>query len=107
MGIPSTSFILRKQNHGGHYTLGGVSNLACSFGISTAPGEYQARMANVVLGEFYLKGCIIHIDDTVIHGADLESSLSVLDQVLRRMVSYNVRLKPSMCYFGFEEIEFL
>jgi hypothetical protein len=73
---------------------------ACPFGISTAPGEYQAQMAHVVLEEFYLKGCIVSIDDTVIHGADLESFLSVLDQVLCRMISYNVQLKSSKCYFG-------
>jgi hypothetical protein len=79
--------------------------LGCAFGISTALGEYQAQMAHVVLEEFYLKGCIVYIDDTVIHGADLESFLS--DQALGRMISYNVRLKPSKCYFGLEEIEFL
>jgi Reverse transcriptase (RNA-dependent DNA polymerase) len=61
----------------------------------------------MVLEEFNLKGCIAYIDDTVIYGADLESFLSVLDQVLGRLESFNVRLKPSKCFFGYEKIEFL
>ena len=32
--------------------------LACPFGISTAPGEYQARMAHKVL-EGYLNGAVV------------------------------------------------
>jgi hypothetical protein len=81
--------------------------LACPFGISTAPGEYQARMAHIILEEFYLKGAVVYIDDTVIYGATVDSFLTVLNQVLERMVQFNVRLKPSKCFFGMEEIEFL
>jgi hypothetical protein len=80
---------------------------ACPFGISTAPGQYQARMAHEILREFYLNGAIVYIDDTVIYGADVESFLSNLDHVLEQMVRYNVRLKPSKCSFGMESIEFL
>ena len=32
--------------------------LACPFGISTAPGEYQARMAHEILQDYYLNGAI-------------------------------------------------
>ena len=38
------------------------------FGISTAPGEYQARLAHQVLEGFYLNGSVVYIDDTVIYG---------------------------------------
>ena len=34
--------------------------LACPFGISTAPGEYQARMAHQILQEFYLNGAVVY-----------------------------------------------
>jgi hypothetical protein len=71
--------------------------LACPFGISTAPGEYQARMAHEILREFYLDGAIVYIDDTVIYGTDVDNFLSILDKVLEQMVRYNVRLKPSKC----------
>jgi hypothetical protein len=81
--------------------------LACPFGISTAPGEYQARMAHEVLQGYYLDGCIVYIDDTVIYGKTPETFLSVLDSVLGVMTAYNVRLKPSKCFFGMTSIEFL
>ena len=49
--------------------------LACPFGISTAPGQYQARMAHVVLKDFYLNGAIFYSDDTVIYGRNVEEFL--------------------------------
>ena len=68
--------------------------LACPFGISTGPGEYQARMAHEVLTDYYLNG---DIDDTVIYGRDVEG---FLDQVLSQMAKLNVRLKPSKCFWN-------
>ena len=44
-------------------------------GISTAPGEYQARMAHQILKEFYLNDAVVYIDDTVIYGANLGTFL--------------------------------
>ena len=37
------------------------------FGILTASGEYQARMAHQVLEGFYLNGAIVYMDKTVIY----------------------------------------
>ena len=68
--------------------------LACPCGISTAPGEYQARMAHEILQDYYLNG-IYYIDDTVIYGSTVEGFLSVLDQILSRMAAFNVRLKQT------------
>ena len=46
-------------------TLWGVYRfLARPFGISTAPGEYQDRMAHKVLEGYYLNGVVVYIDDT-------------------------------------------
>ena len=81
--------------------------LACPFGISTAPGEYQARMAHEILKDFYLNGAIVYIDDTVIYGRNVEEFLSILDRILSQMAAFNVRLKPSKCFFGMTSIEFL
>ena len=52
--------------------------LACPFiffGISTSPGEYQARMAHQILQEFYLNSAVVYIDDTVIYGVNLGTFL--------------------------------
>jgi hypothetical protein len=47
--------------------------LVCPFGISSAPGEYQARMAHQVLKVFYLQGAVVYIDDTVIYGSTADT----------------------------------
>ena len=31
------------------------------FGISTAPAVYQDRMANVILKDLYMKGCVVYM----------------------------------------------
>ena len=49
--------------------------LAYPFGISTSPGEYQARMAHQILQEFYLNSAVVYIDDTVIYGVNLGTFL--------------------------------
>ena len=71
--------------------------LACPFGISTEPGEYQARMAHKILQEYYLNGAMVYIDDTVIYGSKVEGFLTILDQILSQMAAFNVRLKPLKC----------
>ena len=86
---------------------GVYSFLACPFGISTAPGEYQARMAHHILQDYYLNGAVVYIDDTIIYGENEESFLALLDQILSKLVECNVRLKPSKCFFGMDHIEFL
>ena len=61
--------------------------LACPFGISTAPGEYQARMAHKILQDYYLNGSIVYIDGTVLYDSTAEGFLTVLDQILPRMAA--------------------
>ena len=80
--------------------------LAFPFGISTAPGEYQARMAHKLLEGYYLNGAVLYIDDTVVYGKDATSFLQMLDLVLNRMAKFNVGLKPSKCSFGMTSVEF-
>ena len=59
--------------------------LAYPFGISTAPGEYQARMVHEILKDFYLNGAIVYIDDTVIYGRNVEEFLNMVDQIVSQM----------------------
>ena len=51
---------------------------ACPFGISTAPGEYQVRMAHEISKK---NGAIVYIDDTVIYGRNVEELLTILDRI--------------------------
>ncbi|NJO65355.1 MAG: hypothetical protein HC836_46865 [Richelia sp. RM2_1_2] len=77
------------------------------FGVATAPGIYQQRMAGPILGQFYLNGAVVYIDDTIIYGSTMSEFLERLDMVLGRLAEMNVRLKPSKCYFGYPEVVFL
>lgn len=79
----------------------------CPFGISTAPGVYQDRMAHVILRDHVTKGCLVYIDDTIVYGKTEEEFLKHLEEVLQSMVKFNVRLKPAKCSFGCSEVEFL
>lgn len=80
---------------------------SCPFGVSTAPGIYQDRMANIILQPYFMQCCVVYIDDTIIYGDDADSFLLHLDRVLSRMVQYNVRLKAKKCSFGYPEVAFL
>jgi hypothetical protein len=76
------------------------------FGISTAPGIYHNRMMGIV-GDLYMNGCVVYIDDIIVYGKSEEEFLHRLDKVLSRLVQFNVRLKPSKCNFGYSEITFI
>jgi hypothetical protein len=77
------------------------------FGISTAPGVYQDRMANVFLKDLMYTACIVYIDDTIIFGETAEEFITNLREVFKLFVKYNVRLKPIKCSFGFQSVEFV
>jgi hypothetical protein len=47
----------------------------CPFGLSTAPGVYQDRMQNVVLGGLIPDSGVVYIDDTVSYGKSVEEFL--------------------------------
>ena len=57
--------------------------LVFPFGISKAPGEYQARKAHEVLQDYYLNGVVVFIDGTIIYGRNEKSFLTLLDQICR------------------------
>ena len=75
--------------------------------VSTAPGEYQARMAHEILQDCYLNGAIVYRDDTVIYGSTVEGFLTLLDQSYLGWSAFNVRLNLSKCSFGMQPIDVL
>lgn len=79
----------------------------CPFGLSTAPGVYQDRMANVVLKDLVPECAVVYIDDTIIYGKTVEEFLLNLGKVLERMKVFNVKLKPSKCSFGYSSVNFV
>ena len=64
-------------------------------------------MGHEVLQDYYLNGAVVYINDTIIYGRNEESFLTLLDQILSKLVEFNVSLKPSKCFLGMDHIEFL
>ena len=64
-------------------------------------------MAHQVLEGYYLNGVVVYIDDTVIYGKNKKLFLEMLDMVLGKIVQFNVRLKPSKCFFGMTSVDVL
>ena len=50
---------------------------------------------------------MFNIDNTIIYGRNEEMFLTLLDPILSKLAEFNVRRKPSKCYFGMGHIEFL
>ena len=109
MEIPSVAFAWRKlEDYGHYYTMGCLPFPGLPIRNFDAPGEYQSQaMAHKILQDYYLNGAGEYIDDTIIYGRNEETFLTLLDQILSKLEEFNVRLKPSKCYFGMDHIEFL
>jgi len=73
------------------------------FGTSTAPGIYHNRIVKIV-GDMFMNGCVVYIDDLIVYGKSIDEFLSRLDKVLSVLAAHNVRLKPSKCFFRFSEM---
>jgi hypothetical protein len=59
------------------------------------------------VGQYFLEGCVVYIDDTLIYADTPEEFVDKVDKVLERMAAANIRLKPSKCEFGVSEVTFL
>ena len=62
--------------------------LACPFGLSTAPSEYQTPIAYVVLKAFYgLSFILMILFSTVCR--NVEEFMGVLDRILSQLTKFN------------------
>ncbi|XP_050522940.1 uncharacterized protein LOC126895280 [Daktulosphaira vitifoliae] len=76
------------------------------FGLSNAPQFYQAAMCKVMAGLNYRHN-ICYLDDCVAFGKSFESHLHSLELTFQRFLKYNLKLKPSKCRFGYQELKVL
>jgi hypothetical protein len=76
------------------------------FGLTNAPATFQRFMEEVLEG---INGTFVqvYIDDVMIASATFEEHLVHLLEVLSRLRKAGLRLKPSKCTFGRNEVEFL
>ena len=76
------------------------------FGLVNAPATFQHLM-EVVLTGLARGSCHVYLDDVLVLGKTLEEHLTNLTKVFSRIRGAGLRLKPKMCDFAQESVEYL
>ena len=76
------------------------------FGLCNAPATFEAMMETMLRGLLWKK-CLVYLDDIIVFGNSVEDTLQNLQAVLKRIVSYGLKLKPSKCKLFRKSVEYL
>ena len=76
------------------------------FGLTNAPATFQ-RLMEAVLRGLTFDIALIYLDDIIVFARDFDEHLSRLRQVLQRLRSAGLELKPSKCRFGWSAVQYL
>ena len=76
------------------------------FGLVNAPATFQRLMEAVLVGLAGNK-CLVYLDDVLVIGCSLEEHNQNLVEVLGRIRTAGLRLKPKKCRFAQTEVEYL
>ena len=93
--IPKTAF----TTHHGLYEF-----VRMPFGLCNAPATFQRLMRTVLAG---LDWCSAYLDDILIVSTTFEEHLERLQEVLTRLRTAGLRLKPQKCHLFTAEVRFL
>ena len=74
------------------------------FGIASAPAIFQRTMETILQGLSHVQ---CYIDDILITGSSEEEHLRNLEEVLKRLSQYGIRVKQDKCAFFKETVEYL
>jgi hypothetical protein len=74
------------------------------FGLVTAPAIFTQMMRKLLSG---LKHVHNYIDDILIHTQTWDEHVQVVRSVLQRLQDAGIAARPSKCFFGFPDVEFL
>jgi hypothetical protein len=76
------------------------------FGLKTAPDTFQ-KLLNSALSGLTGTRCFVYLDDIVICGTSLADHSVKLCEVLDRLRTYRLKLKPDKCQFLRKEVNYL
>ena len=74
------------------------------FGVASAPAMFQRAMDMILQG---LDGVICYIDDILVMGSTDKEHLERLEEVLKRLKEYGLRVKKNKCHFCQPLVEYL
>ena len=77
-----------------------------SMGLCNAPSTFQRAM-NLVLRGLTWKTVLAFLDDILVLGKSFEDHLKNLREVMERLQTYNLKLKPRKCIFFQKQTKFL
>jgi hypothetical protein len=95
--IPKQAF----QTHEGHYEF-----LVMTFGLKNAPSTFQV-LIKTIFKPFHRKFVLVFFDDILIYSKSWEDHVRNVDKVLQLLKDQKLYAKPSKCFFGVKEIEYL
>ena len=76
------------------------------FGLCNAPGTSQRLMESILRGLNW-KTCLIYLDDVIVFSTSFDQHLNDLAEVFYRFRDANIKLKPSKCSFGKDQVSYL
>ena len=76
------------------------------FGLAKSPSTFERLMENVLRGMQWQE-CLVYMDDIIAPSTTFTQGLERLEHIFQRLLSANLKLKPSKCTFFQKEIKFL
>jgi hypothetical protein len=75
-------------------------------GLCNAPATFQRAM-DIVLANLKVTCVLVYLDDINVFSRTFNEHLSHLEEVFKRLIKANLKLKPRKCHFFKEQIEYL
>ena len=76
------------------------------FGLCNAPATFEAMM-ETLLSDLLWKKCLVYLDDVIVFGKTFNECASNLEEVLKRIISNGLKLKPKKCNLFKKSINYL